>query len=70
VLLCEIPKLLFPEFQNYSMRCGREERDTYLCKSQSDEDDLKANGNSRAFQEFFVATSCNNPANKQTEESC
>jgi hypothetical protein len=28
------------------MRCGREEKDTYLCKGQRKEDDLKANGNS------------------------
>jgi hypothetical protein len=35
------------------MRSGREEKDTYLCKGQRKEDDLKANGN---FSELLHRT--------------
>jgi hypothetical protein len=70
VLLREITKTIVPRIPEllHAMWKGRKRH--IPCKSQSNEDDLKANGNSRAFQEFFVATSCNNPANKQTEKSC
>jgi hypothetical protein len=52
--------------QNYSMRSRTEERYTYLCKDQSNEDDLKANRNSRAVQEFVATTSSKSNRLQQT----
>jgi hypothetical protein len=48
------PKLLFPEFQNYSMRCGREERDTYRARVKATKTIWKQTETLELFKSFLL----------------